>query len=95
MDQTRWELPETDVEMAEWIVTSEPEALDQFIENAEFLLGSEDGESELTAGTWEDASVVIATVLGAARQWRDHGVDPLRTIRSNAPANFYVQREAV
>jgi hypothetical protein len=75
----QWIIPKTDVGISRWLELMEPELLDCFILEAEYLLDGGDGDGHL--GT--------AVVLGAARRWRDERTPPIVTIRETAPADFY------
>jgi hypothetical protein len=76
----RWTLPSTDRGVAAWLCSMPDQVLDRFIADSEYLLGGE-GDSEQLAS--------LATIVGAARRWRDDGLEPLTTMQSVAAPGFY------
>ena len=77
---TAWVIPKTDRDVANWLRSLDEATLDAFVADADYLL---DGKE------WSDDHMVVSVVVGAARRWRDEGIDPMETIRSTAPPAFF------
>jgi hypothetical protein len=80
----QWVIPRSDTEISAWLKQFDEDTLDAFIKQIEYVLGGE-GHGHL----------VVATILGAARAWRDDGVEPLVTFEKTAPPGFYEPQRGV
>jgi hypothetical protein len=75
----QWVIPKDDVSLSRWLKELDTEMLDTFITEVEYVLDGGEGRGHL----------VIATILGAARGWRDDGVEPLVTLDRTASPGLY------
>jgi hypothetical protein len=75
----QWVIPRSDTEISAWLKQFDEDTLDTFIKQIEYVLDGNEGHGHL----------VVATILVAARAWRDDGVEPLVTLDRTAPPGFY------
>jgi hypothetical protein len=80
----QWVIPKADTEISAWLKGLDEDTLDTFITKVEYVLDGGEGHGHL----------VIATIPGAARAWRDSGVEPLVTLAKTAPPGFYAEDDA-